>query len=115
MKVLLQVPNGLKRKVLDIADSMDDDVLISVESYYGACDLRTREAEQLGCDKIVHYGHNKFMTTNFPVEFVEMKENVDVTPILKDNMDVFNGFNSIGLVGSLQFLDSLKSAKEFLE
>lgn len=110
---ILQVPDGLKRKALKIADEIGD-VLIDCESCFGACDLAIREAEALGCDKIIHYGHSKFMDSKIPVEYIEMRENYNPTPVLEKNFNKLEG-NKIGLTASLQFLDSLKIAKKYLE
>jgi len=48
MTKLLQIPDGLKRKALKIADELGD-VLIDCESCYGACDLAINEAKVLEC------------------------------------------------------------------
>lgn len=113
MRIFLQIPEGLKKKALKIADEFED-VLISGEACYGACDLRINEAKQLGCDKIVHYGHSEFMKTDIPVEYREMKERIDVIQILENNLNVIRD-NKIGLITSLQFIDSLEDVKRFLE
>lgn len=108
---ILQVPDGMKRKVLKIADDLGD-VLIDCESCFGACDLATEEAKVLGCDKIVHYGHSKVVDTDMPVEYVELKQDYDPLPILKKNSI---NERRIGLVSTLQFLDSLEKARKYLE
>ena len=110
---ILQIPDGLKRKVLKIADELGD-VLIDCESCFGACDLAIQEAKLLGCDKIVHYGHSKILETEIPVEYVELREVYDPTPVLEKELDKIKE-EKIGLISSLQFLDSLEKAKKFLE
>lgn len=107
---LLQVPDGLKTRVLDIADK-EGDVIISCEACYGACDIKIDEAKRLGCDKIIHYGHSKLIDSDIPVEYREIKESYDPTDILKKN---HIGFNKVGLVSAIQFVDSLKIAKDVL-
>jgi 2-(3-amino-3-carboxypropyl)histidine synthase len=106
---LLQIPDGLKRKALKIADEIGD-VLIDCESCYGACDLAINEARILGCEKIIHFGHSKIIETDIPVEYKEIREKVNL-PLEKINIKE----KRIGLVSSLQFLDYLKIVKEFLE
>jgi 2-(3-amino-3-carboxypropyl)histidine synthase len=113
-KILLQVPEGMKRKVLEIADKLGD-VYIDGEARFGACDLAISEAKALGVDKIVHFGHRKFMNTDFPVEYVEVREEYDPTKVLKKDIGKLKGFKRIHLFSSVQFLDSLRTAKEFLE
>lgn len=111
MKKILQVPDGLKRKALKIADEIKD-VLIDCESCYGACDLAINEAKILGCDKIIHYGHSKLIESDIPVEYIEIREDFDPTPVLEKN-EIKE--KRIGLISTLQFLDSLEKAKKFLE
>ncbi|MFH1229712.1 MAG: diphthamide synthesis protein, partial [Candidatus Aenigmatarchaeota archaeon] len=82
MTKLLQVPDGMKRKALKIADEIGD-VIIDCESCYGACDIATNEAKSLGCDKLIHYGHSKFVDTDMPVEYREAREKIDITKMIK--------------------------------
>jgi len=110
---ILQVPDGLKRKALEIADE-NGDVLIDCETCYGACDLAIHEAKILGCEKIIHFGHSKLIDSDIPVEYKELREEYNPVPVLEKSFDKIKG-NKIGLVSTLQFLDSLESAKEFLE
>jgi 2-(3-amino-3-carboxypropyl)histidine synthase len=109
MTKLLQVPDGLKRKALKIADDLGD-VMIDCESCYGACDLAINEAKALGCDKIIHFGHSKLIETDIPVEYKEIREKIEISLdkiIIKEKR--------IGLVSTLQFIDYLDKIKEFLE
>ena len=119
-RIFLQVPGGLKRNVLKLADEIGGDVVISGENCYGACDIRPADAEALKCDKIIHYGHSVYMhpktlKAKMPVEYREHREKIDATPIIKKNFSKIEKFNSFGLVSSVQFLDSLELAKRFLE
>jgi 2-(3-amino-3-carboxypropyl)histidine synthase len=110
---ILQIPDGLKTKAIKIADELGD-VIIDCESCYGACDLAINEAKDLGCDGIIHYGHSKLIDSDVPVEYVEMREDYNPIPVLEKNIDKIKG-EKIGLVSTIQFLDSLEAAKEFLE
>ncbi len=105
---LLQIPEGLKTKVLDIADKEQADI-ISCEPCYGACDLRVDEAKRLGCNKIIHYGHSKMIDADIDAEYREIREKYDPTEFLKNIK-----FEKVGLVSAIQFLDSLEIAKKVL-
>jgi len=63
-KVLIQLPDGLKPKAKEIADSIEKgtkaEVLIWLGSCYGACDI-PQNAKSLGIDMIIQFGHNEFM------------------------------------------------------
>ncbi|MFQ6020676.1 MAG: diphthamide biosynthesis enzyme Dph2 [Candidatus Aenigmatarchaeota archaeon] len=110
---LLQVPDGLRKRVLKIADEIED-VYIDLDSCYGACDIDVDKAKKLNCEKIIHYGHSKLIDTDIPVEYRELRKKIYITPILKRDIEKIRG-NNIGLVTSIQFIDCLDEIKEFLE
>ena len=114
MRTLIQVPDGLKRKALEIADKTDGGIICS-ESCYGGCDLRDHEASLLGCEKIIHIGHSKFVDGELPVEYQDFKTKVNPVPILNKDISKLSNYKSIGLVTSLQFIDSIGSVKSALE
>src|SRR3989337_1651248 len=114
MKKLLQVSFGLRRRLIELADKHEA-TYIDGENRYGACDLPILEAKALGVDKVIHVGHSKFMNSDLPVEYVELREDYNPIPVLEKNLDKLNGFKKIGLLTTAQFLDSLDLAKNFLE
>jgi 2-(3-amino-3-carboxypropyl)histidine synthase len=114
MRTLVQVPEGLKRKAIEMADETDG-VIISAEGCYGACDLRDREAEALGCKKLVHVGHVKFVDGRVSVEYHEHKTKIDVVSPLQKHLDDLKAYKNIGLVTSLQFVDAINEARAILE
>lgn len=117
MKILLQVPEGLKSKALQIAGELEkqgSEVLICCEPCYGACDLRDIEAKRLGCEKIIHYGHSRFVDSKLPVEYVELKSDGKIA-IPENETKKLGGFKRIGLISALQFVNSLDNVKKQLE
>lgn len=113
----MQIPEGLKSKALSIAGELEksgNEVLISCEPCYGACDLRDSEAKRLGCEKIIHYGHSKFVDSDIPAEYVEIKSK-EKTAIPENEIKKIDGFQKIGLISALQFVDSLPQIKKQLE
>ncbi|MBI4015623.1 MAG: diphthamide biosynthesis enzyme Dph2 [Candidatus Aenigmarchaeota archaeon] len=121
MRILIQVPAGLRKQALAYASELEkqgNEVIISAENCFGACDLRDSEALSLGCDKIVHYGHVKFVNSKIPVEFIEYRlpcDSIRLKTILERDWKQIEQFKSFGLVSSLQFLDWLPVLKELLE
>ncbi len=117
-RIMLQVPEGLKTRIHDIADILEKEgyeVFSSVEPCFGACDIRDREAKILGCDAILHIGHSDFgLKTVVPVIYDEWSSDFDPTDILVKNIGRIK-FNKIGLLSSVQFLGALKIAKRFLD
>src|SRR3989337_1233945 len=61
-RVLFQLPEGLKTKGLCLpstAKKLGPVAIVSADPCYGACDLAFQEAESLGADLLVHYGHSE--------------------------------------------------------
>ncbi len=63
-RVLLQLPEGLKPEAPRIARIVEKAgalPIISADPCYGACDIAVAEAESLGVDLIVHFGHARMV------------------------------------------------------
>lgn len=60
----LQFPEGLKKHAVDVAAEIEEKTgaktVIFTDPTYGACDLKYEQAEKLGIDLLMHFGHNKF-------------------------------------------------------
>lgn len=123
MRVLLQFPEGLKQDALGIARKMErkgDTVFLSASPCYGACDIALREAELVGAEKIIHYGHAPFPLKGkpkIPVEFVEHRSEVDFQPVLKLALAdaEFRKCKRVGLVTTVQHVGQLPGIRKFLE
>lgn len=117
--VLVQVPEGLKARAAGISDTLMENgikSIISVEPCFGACDLRDREASDLGCDAVLHIGHSNLgLKTDVPVIFDEYHVEFDPVISLKKNLRKIHGFRAIGLVTTVQHVGSLKKARDFLK
>ncbi|MBN1274939.1 diphthamide synthesis protein [Candidatus Woesearchaeota archaeon] len=63
-RVMLQLPDGLKPKALDIqrqlASRTDAELLFWAGSNHGACDLPVG-LEKLGVDLLIHLGHTEWV------------------------------------------------------
>jgi len=63
-KVGLQFPEGLKTKAVELAGEIEQKsgaiTVIFADPCYGACDTKELEAEKLGLDLIVQFGHDPF-------------------------------------------------------
>ncbi len=121
MKVLLQFPEGLKTKALELAreyEKRGDIVIISADACWGACDIKDDLARALGCDKLVHIGHTQFIKSDFPIEYVELRADVDeerMRKILDLGWKEIEKFENFGLLTSVQYLDYLEPLKKLLE
>ena len=78
-RVLLQLPEGLKPegpRLAEIVEKTGALPIISADPCYGACDIAIDEAESLGADLIVHFGHSKFLAhERVPTIYIEARVN----------------------------------------
>lgn len=119
MRILLQFPEGLKRKALELAKGYEKDgheVFLSASPCYGACDLALDEARWLGADKIVHYGHTRFINKKLPVEveYIEYKIDMDV-PSMAALLPHIKNYKKIALATTAQHVHQIGDMKAFLE
>lgn len=113
-KVLLQIPEGLKHMVDVIVDRLreqDNEVYVDVDPCFGACDVRIKEAEQMGADLIVHVGHAPFPGTpeSVPVKYVEIRLPIDVKAVLRA-LSRIEG--RIALCTTVQYVHALEEIKK---
>ncbi len=115
-RVLLQLPEGLRMKALEIVNAIEKEceVILSVDPCYGACDLRDDEAVRAGCDLLVHIGHSKFykdIETKTKVLYFPWKMNVELGnidfSIIKEKR--------IGVLAPVQHLDMVADVSGLLE
>jgi len=116
-KIFLQFPEGLKLKVQKIVKELEAEgfeVFVCLEKCFGACDVRENEAKLLGCDCILHIGHEEFIKTEFPVVYWEYFINSEVEPILEKEFWKLENFKKIGLITSVQFVNLIPKVESFL-
>ena len=118
-RVFVQYPEGIKLKVQSIAKALENDgfeVVVCTEPCFGACDIRDYEAMRLGCQVILHIGHEDYgAESDLPVVFWEYFIPSDPTPILEKEFAKLGKYERIGLVTSIQFVDAIEKVKKFLE
>jgi 2-(3-amino-3-carboxypropyl)histidine synthase len=117
-RVLIQFGEGLKLRIQDMARELNAngiECFICLEKCFGACDVREHEARLLGCDAILHIGHEKLIETKLPVVYWEYFLEADPIPILEREMHKLRGFKRIGLIASIQFVKLLPRVKDYLE
>lgn len=117
-KVLVQLPEGLKLFAHRIAagvESTGAQALISADPCYGACDLVVCDAQALGVDLIVHYGHTEMAKQSAtPVVYFEARAKVHVKVAVKKALPLLEPWNSIGLVTTVQHVHEINEAKNVL-
>ena len=119
MRILLQFPEGLKQKAVEIARKYEKEgheVFLSASACYGACDIAIDEARWLKADKIVHFGHNRFVKEDLgiPIEYVEYSVDIDISA-LKALLPHLEGYKAIALATTVQHVHQLDAMRAFFE
>ncbi len=118
MRILLQFPEGLKQKAVELAKQHEKEghtVFLSASPCYGACDIALDEAEWIKAEKIIHFGHNKFVKTelSIPVEYVPYYVDIDVEAINELARELGNKkIKTIALVTTVQHSHQIEAMKE---
>lgn len=117
-RVLLQLPQGLKPQAPQLAKMIEKTgalPIISVDPCYGACDLEVSEAEILGVDLLVHFGHAPMIKqTRVPTLYVEARADVAVDSAILQALPLLIKYARVGLATSVQHLQTLDRAKQIL-
>lgn len=116
--VLIQLPEGLKPygpKLADIIEKAGALAVVSADPCYGACDLAIVEAERLGADLIIHYGHSKMLDqAAFSTLYIEAKAKKSVKDSVRKSIPYLKQWRKIGLVTTVQHVHKLDDAKKLL-
>jgi 2-(3-amino-3-carboxypropyl)histidine synthase len=117
-RVLLQLPEGLKPegpRLAKIIEGTGAFPIISADPCYGACDLATAEAERLGIDLIIHFGHAKLMKhEKISTIYVEARATVTVAAAVEKSVPLVSKYGKIGLATTVQHVQTLDEAREIL-
>ncbi len=119
-RVLIQLPDGLRPQALTLAKELetitDAEILFSGDSCYGACDLATRQAEALGADLLIHYGHSGMtVKSSVPVIYVEVRVDFDPEALLERALPLMEEWEKIGLAATVQHVHRLRETARALE
>ena len=112
-KVLLQFPEGLKRRAPGVASALagkvDARIIISGEPCFGACDIPDTDA-----DLIVHYGHLPIpcLATPKSVMYVQARSSADPLPVLEKALSSLGG--RVGLLTTAQHIHLMDGMVSFL-
>ena len=91
-RVLLQMPEGLKPdapRIVEIIEKQGALSIISADPCYGACDIAVNEAQSLGVDLIVHFGHAKLvLQEKIPTIYIEARATVAVKEAVEKSLPI---------------------------
>ncbi len=117
-RVLVQLPEGVKKHALEVQEIIEKlgiEVVFSGETAWGGCCVNIHEAEDIGADLIIHFGHAKFIDVNFPILYIEIKDELDLMPLLKKSLDKIKDFKTLGLSYSVQHRGDIPDVIKFYE
>lgn len=118
-RVLLQLPDGMRPFALQLVEAIEKgteaNVFLSGDSCYGACDIALTQAEQLGVDLIVHYGHTPMIKhPEMPVIYVHASIDVDVDRLIESVSPSLKVYGKIGLTTTVQHTHQVEEIKKRL-
>ncbi|MFZ1970697.1 MAG: diphthamide biosynthesis enzyme Dph2 [Candidatus Nanoarchaeia archaeon] len=104
-RVLVQLAEGIKQNSIEFAKIFNDlgiEVIFSGETAWGACSPAIQEAQALGADLIIHFGHAEFMKIDFPILYIEVRDELDLKPLLEKSLNKLKKYKTIGFSYSVQ-------------
>jgi len=94
------------------------EVFLSATPCWGACDLALDEAQKIGADKLVHYGHAQFGDKPVVVKGVEIEYKLyPITAdleVLQKALPLLKPYKNLGLVTTVSHLHQLAEMKQIL-
>ena len=118
-KVFIQLPEGLKQYGLKMSEILEEKteatIYFSSDPCYGGCDLAIKEAKELGCDLIIHFGHSPFIpNSTLPILYIRAK--IILEPDFRKKIEKKLPINKkVGIASTIQYLEIIKDIKGLLE
>lgn len=115
-KVLVQLPEGVKQNAFEIKkliEGLGIEVVFSGDTCWGGCSINPSEAKTVGADLIIHYGHAEFIKSNFPILYIEIKDELDVEPLLEKSLDKIMNYKNISISFSIQHRQDIENIIQF--
>lgn len=122
--VAIQIPEGLKTKVLKISSEIEKKAkvktIIFTDPCFGACDLADRKSKMLGADLLIHFGHTKFYSPKIETLFVPLKVKLKKSELKKvivklEDALLNENAKKIALCGTIQYAEYFDFLKRELE
>lgn len=117
-RVLLQLPEGLKpeaSRLSMIVEKAGALSIISADPCYGACDLGDNDANRLGADLVVHFGHSQARKyAQVPTIYVEARATITIDSSVEKALSLLKQWSKIGLATTVQHIQTLDRVREIL-
>jgi 2-(3-amino-3-carboxypropyl)histidine synthase len=122
--VLLQLPEGLKTRNIEIASELEKKtgaaIVSTIDPCFGACDLAENSAKQINADLIVHLGHTRFFNPEVETIFVPLEYEIDkkkAEKLVNECAELLKkkGIKKICFSSTIQYVKFLETAKKEFE
>lgn len=117
-RVLLQLPEGLKPEAPRLASMVEKAgalPIISADPCYGACDIVSYEAERLGVDLVLHFGHVQMVKhVQVPILYIEARATITIESAVEKAIPLLSKWSKIGLATTVQHIQTLDQVRETL-
>ena len=119
-RILVQLAEGIKQNAIELSQiieklNLDIEVIFSGETAWGGCAIAVEEAKSVNADLIVHFGHAPFIDANFPVLYIEVRDELNLKPLLEKSLNSLKKYKKIGLSYSIQHRQDIQNVKKFYE
>jgi 2-(3-amino-3-carboxypropyl)histidine synthase len=119
-KILVQLAEGIKQNATELSEIIDKlglgiKIVFSGETAWGGCAIAVEEAKEVGADLIVHFGHAPFIDVDFSVLYIEVRDELNLKPILEKSLPALEKYKKIGLSYSIQHRHDIENIKKFYE
>jgi len=115
--IAIQIPEGLKQYSVDILNNFKkNNPILFVDPCYGACDTKDKDAKNLGCKLLVHFGHYPMNSQVIKTKFIPISYKLNKTQInyIVKEIKKLN-LNKINLVTTIQYLSNIEEIKTLLK
>ncbi|HDO19473.1 MAG TPA: diphthamide biosynthesis enzyme Dph2 [Thermoplasmatales archaeon] len=117
-KVLIQLPDGIKRYATSIAryieDGTDCGIVISSSSCYGACDIAIHDAKSIRADAILHLGNLPIPNLSFPIPIIFASVEMDTKMGFIEKSLKFLEGKRVGIATTAQHINCLGDIVDIL-
>lgn len=119
-RIGLQIPEGLLGELDRIVSFIEErgfEPVILADPCYGACDIPIWKAKILRLDAIIHLGHSEFLKLDFPVFYVEVRQDFPEDKLAREIEKIARdlGLERTALVSTVQYVHKLRPLSEKLD
>lgn len=126
--VAVQLPEGLKRKAVELIKTLETDhgitAILLADPCFGACDVGGAKLEGLGVDAVIHIGHSELPNCTkpkVPIKYVELQSTIDIGKLISEPKNLeflkteFTPPCNLGILTNVQFITQLENVITLLE